>query len=357
MDITYLDDAPGSSRTGKAHLLRRVTRSVWQTLRRVARLLTFDPLSRIRFARFRNEDGSPLSRFVRGVAYRLAFAPVVAALVACAIVWTATHPLPVAGQTDPGANGLYFENVTIQSDDGARLDAWLVPAIDARRVIENQEQILREKHPAALLVHDFANRREQMLPLIRPLHDAGFTVMVLSMRGCAPGGPRRGQTFGLRESGDVKLALEHLRKRTFVDPERVTIVGVGTGANAALIVASSDKRLAAVVMDDPVNGVDEVIESHVVPQRAWLRWIRPLCKWTFEIGYEVDGQELNLSRYAAVLREKRLLTLDGRSETEVFADSAKVERIREFLVVNAEEKSLKRVVKDDRGVAGHATVR
>ena len=69
------------------------------------------------------------------------------------------------------------------ADDGTRLEAWLVPVIDAKRVIAEKEAVIRRKSPAAVLVHDFGATREQMLSLVHPLHDAGFVVLVLSLRG------------------------------------------------------------------------------------------------------------------------------------------------------------------------------
>ena len=353
MDITYLDDVPASAASRPMRLTRLVFRAIWRGVRSGWRVLMYDPLARVhlRGGRFRNEDGSPLSRFVRGLAYRMAFLPILAALAACAIVYSATHPLPVTGGLDPASAGIYFDSVTVVAEDGARLDAWLVPVLDARRVIDEKELVLRDKHPAALLVHDFGNRREQMLQLVKPLHDAGFVVMVLSTRGCGTS-QSRGQTFGLRESLDVKAAVEALRRRQFVDPERVAVVGVGTGANAALLVASSDSRLAALVLAAPVNGFDQVIAEQVVPQVTGLGWMRPLCKWTFEIGYEVDGEELNLARYNSLLANKNVMTLSGNSSTEDFTSVKKQEQIREFLVTRAEEKNLKRVGRDERRVAG-----
>ncbi|MBC8105025.1 MAG: hypothetical protein H7Z14_00415, partial [Anaerolineae bacterium] len=90
MDITYMeeDKHAGHSARRRFQLVRAVLHAVWQTVRRIVRILTYNPLSRTPFGRFRNDDGSPLSRFLRGVAYRLAFVPVFAALTACAFVYS-----------------------------------------------------------------------------------------------------------------------------------------------------------------------------------------------------------------------------------------------------------------------------
>jgi alpha-beta hydrolase superfamily lysophospholipase len=338
MDITYLDDAPEpTGKRRRVQALRLAGRAVWRFIRLIGRVLAYDPLASTPFGRFRNEDGSPLSRFVRGVAYRLAFVPIFAALLACALVYSATHPVIPPSVIDPASLGVYYEPVALLAEDNVRLEAWHVPAIDARKVIDQREKVLREKHPAVVLVHDFANRRQQMLPLVKPLHEAGFVVMVVGLRGTTnTGGGARlpaGQTFGLREAADVKAAVEHLRRRPSVDPKRVALVGVGAGASASLIHLASDPNIAAAVIEGPADGLDQMLVRHVVPQHEWLRWIKPLCRWTFEIAYEVDGEELSLKRYVKTMANRPVLMLDGDATSEDFGTPVKVEQLREFLVV------------------------
>jgi hypothetical protein len=348
MDITYLDEAPakGGPR-GRLHALRLAGRAVLRMVRLIGRVLLYDPLANTPFGRFRNEEGTAVGRFIRGVAYRLAFVPIFASLLACALVFSGTHPLSSGSPLDPASVGLYYDPVTLLADDGVRLEGWLVPAITARAVLDQKEKVLREKHPAVVLIHDFGNRRQQMLPLLQPLHDAGFVVLVVGMRGSGSGsgvgstggaaGP--GQTFGLREAGDVKAGIDLLRRRAFVDPNRIALVGVGSGANAALIQLAADANIAAAVLEDPNHNLDAVLTERVVPQHKWLKWMQPLCKWTFEIAYEVDANDLDLQRYVKTLAARPILMLDGEAAYEDFSSHSRVEQIRDFLVLKTADKT------------------
>jgi len=76
-----------------------------------------------------------------------------------------------------------------------------------------------------------------------------------------------------------------------------------------------------------------VLTERIVPKREWLKWIRPLCKWTFELSYEVDGEDLDVRRWSKDLKDRAVFWLDGTAETEDFTARTKVEQIREFLVV------------------------
>jgi pimeloyl-ACP methyl ester carboxylesterase len=308
---------------------------LWRVVRGFFRLLTYHPFSHI--PGFRVEEGTPTSRFVRGLFYRLAFVPVMAVAVACAVVWTATHPRSVAGEVNPAWHGVYYEPVTFLGADQVPLEAWIVPVLDARNVIEHKEKVLRQNSPAVVLVHDIGQRREQMLPLIKPLHDAGFVVLALNLRG---GGAHAvtGETFGLHEAGDVKAAVEVLRKRQFVDSSRIAVAGCGTGASAALLAAQTDGQIAAVVADAPIKDAHDLVRNRIMPDNIWLSWLSPLCKWTFEISYGVDAEDLELTNFVRVFDTRPVLLVDATGSHADPSDARIIEQVKSFLVASLPEK-------------------
>jgi alpha-beta hydrolase superfamily lysophospholipase len=262
--------------------------------------------------------------------YRLAFVPVIIAAGACAIVWQATHPRIITAEVDPASQGIYYDPVTFVSADQTRIEAWLIPTLDAKTVLELQNKALRATHPAVILVHDMGRRREQMLPLIKPLHDEGFVIVALNLRG---GGVHTatGQTFGLSEAADVSAAVEMLRKRVFVDPKRIAIVGFGTGATASLLAAQNDPTVAAVVAERPIRNVAELIIERMMPKQRQLCWLAPLCKWTFEIAYSIDAEEVDLANFKKLLDTRKVLMVDNVSPHPDPADPKTVEQIKTFL--------------------------
>jgi pimeloyl-ACP methyl ester carboxylesterase len=324
---TTSSDAPARRR----RFIRLLGTTLWRILKLATRLLMYDPLHSIRG--FRVEEGTPTSRFFRALMYRLAFVPILVALSACAIVWVATHPRAVTAEVDPATLGIYYDTVNFVGHDKTRLEAWLVPVLDARLVLQEQDKILRKKHPAIVLVHDFGQRREQMLPLIRPLHDAGYVVLALNLRG---GGLRatRGETFGLAEAGDVRAAVELLRRRQFVDPNRVAVVGCGTGGNAALLAACSDPQISAIVVDRPVRDSFELVQNRLMPQSALLRWLSPLCKWTFEISYGVDAEEIATAAARKQVAARSLLLMEAPDGSADISDTRLIERVTKFLAAS-----------------------
>jgi len=329
------DDAPPAPVKRRLRLVRFLLRLAWRALVAFWRVLTYDPLKR----KLRIEDGTFVGRTLRGLGYRLFFVPVLIAGLVCLMVWTATHPRLELGERDPGSTELYYDAVTFVTSDNVRLEGAMFPVLDARQVIEQQERALRKRYPAVVLVHDFAMRKDQMLPLVRPLHESGFVVLTMNLRGNAAGGAAA-QTFGLREALDVKAGVEMLRRRPFVDAARITVVGAGTGATAALIHAKSDPAISAIVACDPVRNVETLLDGTLAPRHKLLAWMKPLCKWTFEFAYQLDIDDVNWDEFASVRQSRAVLELGTEGGHTDFSRPKHIEQIRSFLVHQVVEPKL-----------------
>jgi pimeloyl-ACP methyl ester carboxylesterase len=304
MDPTFIHDAPGQAKP-----VRRKFAWLWRLLRICVRILFFSPFAHK--GNFRNEEGTRLGRIFHGITYRLAFVPIILVMFLISLVFAATHPGQSGGTTDPLTFGVYYDPVNFLSEDGARLEGWLVPVIDAKRVLEEKDAVIGKKYPAVVLVHDFAASRQQLLPLVKPLHDAGFVVLAINLRG-ASASSTQAQTFGIKEAMDVKAGVEMLRRRAFVEPGKIAVIGIGTGANATCIAARNDPGIAAVVLSAPVNGFDQAFANRIGSDHHWLPPLRPLFRWTFQVMNGVDISELDLTNFNEVLQSRHVLMTDGR---------------------------------------------
>ena len=275
------------------------------------------------------DEGFSLHRAWRAILYRLLFAPVVLVLICAVLVYTGTHPPTTAiALVDPIGQGVYYDPITFLADDRCRLEAWLVPVLDAKRILDRKEKALGERHPAVILVHDFGATRKQMLPLVGPLHEAGFIVLAITLRG-GESGDRGASTFGLTEAMDVKAAVDLLRHTPFVESTKIAVIGVGTGATAALLAGERDMNIAAIVADQPAHSGNEVIARFIAPQEPGMRWLSPFCKWSFDIAYGVDSSEIDLDRCTHALRSRPVLIFDeGRP---VILQAARCKPVIDFL--------------------------
>ena len=327
MDPTFVDLTQPKKRRLK--IWHWIVNAIVKTARWFGRSLMSNPLA-VR----KPDDPRPsiVHVLVRMAISWAIFIPVLTALLAAGFVAVGTHPSPPALLLDPNCQGCYFDSVSFNSEDGTQLTGWMVPALDARRVINEREKILRSHRPGIVLVHDYGQSPQQMLSLVRPLHEEGLNVLVVSLRGSVSA-RATGETFGLKEAGDVAAAVDVLRHTPFVDGNRIAVAGIGSGANAAMIAAAKDPSIKALIVANPLKNCDEAINARVAPHDPWLNWLEPVCRHAFELMYGVNADDLNYDHCNHVLKSRPSLVFDT-GDAYAFANLDNMHRIRDFCRMN-----------------------
>jgi pimeloyl-ACP methyl ester carboxylesterase len=137
-------------------------------------------------------------------------------------------PLAVAGAHD----------VALDTSDGLRLSAWLVPAAATPAAAPADQPV------AVLVTPGNAGNRADRLPLAAALADAGLTVLLLDYRGYG-GNPGSPSEEGLAR--DARAGWNYLTGHGF-PPGRIVLFGESLGAAVAV-------RLAAEVAGPPPRGL------------------------------------------------------------------------------------------------------
>lgn len=107
----------------------------------------------------------------------------------------------------------------IELDDGDFLDLAHLPQTDS---------------PQVLILHGLEGslKSHYATPLIKALHDAGFSVTFMHFRGCSGEPNRLSRSYHSGDTGDIHTVLELLQNRMPDQP--LFAVGVSLGANALL---------------------------------------------------------------------------------------------------------------------------
>ncbi|RPI28719.1 MAG: hypothetical protein EHM61_04075 [Acidobacteria bacterium] len=116
--------------------------------------------------------------------------------------------------------------------------------------------------PAVFLCHDYGFNRMSTVNLANSLHDQGYNLFILSLRGHT-GGSSVPTSFGLLEGSDLAATIDSALVLSAVDRTRVGVWGVGLGAHAALRAALIDPRIRVLVLDSPYPSVYDFIDYHV----------------------------------------------------------------------------------------------
>ncbi len=266
---------------------------------RAAWKLLWTPLIPRRLPRT-TEQRSLLVRVVAPVVFRLMFVVVLVLMAVALQVHLLTHPLSPAIVGTPVAGAVHVDRMTLRTTDGVVIEAFLAPAMDERQVLNHGEVAIRAKWPAVLLVPDQQSDGHGLDKLIRTLHDNGYVAMLVRLRGT--GTADCAQTMGLRERHDVAAAVAHLRSLTYVDQARISIIGTGTGATAAMLARRDDPTIHHVIVHEPVVSFDDAIVDS-----AAAVYLRPACRWAFEVMHQVDAEDLHRDGLLQQLNGKVLL--------------------------------------------------
>lgn len=140
------------------------------------------------------------------------------------------HPDRVLYDT-PASVGLKFENAVFTSSDGTRLTGWFIPATGYRN----------PKNAKGTVVHFHGNAQNMSAhwQFVAWLPQRGFNLFVFDYRGygASQGSPEPKGVFE-----DSNSALNYVRSRQDVDPERLVVLGQSLGGTNAIAVVGSGNR-------------------------------------------------------------------------------------------------------------------
>ena len=211
----------------------------------------------------------------------------------------------VPNHSSPAALGLKSEEVRIATANARQLHAWLIRA-------PQQEQ--GKPQPAVVVVHGWGGNAALMLPLARPLHEAGFAALFIDTR-CHGASDDDRFTSLPRFAEDAEHAFAWLAAQPGIDPQRIALLGHSVGAGAVLFAASRTPQVAAVVsvaaFSHPVAMMRRLLAAKRLPERPLGRYILDYVQKT--IGHRFD----DIAPLTTIARIRRPVLLVHGEDDEV----------------------------------------
>jgi pimeloyl-ACP methyl ester carboxylesterase len=139
------------------------------------------------------------------------------------------------------------EKFSFPTADGTQREGWFFPGLRGA--------------PTIVVCHGYLSQRADVLTLVTALQDHQFNVFLFDFMG--HGSSPRGTTLGYAETGELRSAVQTLSARDDVNAHRFGLWGVDMGGYAALEVATSDPRIAAIVVDDAYLDPRDLVQIQV----------------------------------------------------------------------------------------------
>jgi pimeloyl-ACP methyl ester carboxylesterase len=154
--------------------------------------------------------------------------------------WNLTHPARQALDANPGTLGLKYQDIVFKSRvDGLTLQGWLIPAVGSRKTV--------------IFAHGYGENRLNngvpILPIAKHLADTGYNVLMFDFRGH---GESEGNltSVGQYEVRDLLGAIDYVAAQPGLN-EQIILFGFSMGASTAIMAASREPAVAAVIADSP----------------------------------------------------------------------------------------------------------
>lgn len=145
----------------------------------------------------------------------------------------------------PTEVGLPYTAHTFNSNDGTKLEAWYLPADDARGI--------------CLLFHGYAECKAGLMAEAREFHELGLDVLLVDFRGSG-GSAGDVTTIGFREADDVAAAVEYTRDNISVGP--MLLFGRSMGAAAILrAIDLYDFSPTGIIIESPFDRLLSTVEN------------------------------------------------------------------------------------------------
>ncbi|MGA7671581.1 MAG: alpha/beta fold hydrolase [Nitrolancea sp.] len=162
----------------------------------------------------------------------------------------------------PPDDGLTYQDVSFATaaNDGVTLSGWFVPHPGSHRVL--------------VLVHGRYANRMQMEPLVKPLWDQGYNLLLFDLRGHGKSNHVE-STYGISEQWDVAGAARYAQSKGFA-PESIGVIGWSLGGASTLMAMGSSNDFTAAVTDSAHANSDPLLARNPLQPglRLAMNWFR-----------------------------------------------------------------------------------
>ncbi len=214
------------------------------------------------------------------------------------------YPIRLHLPVRPSDFGIPAEPLQFPSTDGTPVSGWLVRRPRACGLL--------------LMLHGFGSSKAELLDLAGALHrDSPFHLLLIDFRGHGHSGPGP-VTFGFREVGEVKAALDLAQADPQLRDLPVGCWGISMGGAIALLAAARYPQIRGVVADAAYSDV-----SKAIARAQWLTYHIPrvplgqLVVWAVELRLCCRAMRMDPLRVIGRIRPRGVFLIHGGRDKSI----------------------------------------
>jgi fermentation-respiration switch protein FrsA (DUF1100 family) len=156
-------------------------------------------------------------------------------------------------EVTPARIGLDYEQLTLNTEDGVKIDAWFIPA--------------SSRGPTLLFFHGNAGNISHRLDSIQIFHELALNVLIIDYRGY---GRSTGKPSEQGLYQDAEAAWNYLTKSRGIDAKEIVLFGRSLGGAVAIRLAAKTQPAAVVVESTFTSVPDMAAKLYPLLPVRWL---------------------------------------------------------------------------------------
>jgi len=201
------------------------------------------------------------------------------------------HPPRFPKKKTPEDLQVKYEDINFKAADGYKLRGWFIAAEEP-------------SDKAIIICHGYRANKTHALDwglFLRKKYNLFY--FDFRTHGRSQG---RVTSFGYHEVKDVQAAIDYLKIRPNIDPEKIGIMGFSLGGIAGLLKATEGTDIKAVVADSACANLSGVIK--VYHDYYWLKWaVINMGKFCFHRFLKFNIEDVSLEKKAEKIKTPTLL--------------------------------------------------
>jgi len=201
------------------------------------------------------------------------------------------HPPRFPKKKVPEDLAIDYKDVTFESADGFKLRGWFIEAE-------------KETDKVIIICHGYRANKTHALDWGLFLRQK-YNLFYFDFRthGRSQG---RVTSFGYHEVKDVQAAIDYLKRRPDLDPNKIGVMGFSLGGITGLLKVTEGKDIKAIVADSVCANLSSVIK--VYHDYHWLKWaVINMGKFCFHRFLKFNTEDISLEKKAELIKTPTLL--------------------------------------------------